>query len=205
MIERREVQKDRRFSGCRSPGEAVSAVPAPLPDCDRAIRPRRLRPGDQHQPLRRQVGGGARAAPATCAIASRHMRYAWDQFDAYFGPERVGEVAVPSAYAAARAGRPGPLGPRTPRAAYTAISLSLNMLRGGSRCTIIVSRPLCIRPVDTEFYTPRLGRRRPYIIVVVSGHTEFYAPDPPAISRSRVSHIFWSCRRSCLTSASISR
>ena len=38
------------------------------------------------------------------------MRYAWDQFDAYFGVERVGRVA--NARRAARPGLAGPLGSR---------------------------------------------------------------------------------------------
>ena len=45
----------------RLPGahDAVSHLPPALPRRHRAVRPRRLRPGDQLQPLRRQVGGRA--------------------------------------------------------------------------------------------------------------------------------------------------
>ena len=42
------------------------------------------------------------------------MRYAWDQFDAYFGPERLGRIG--SAARTAGDGGDGPLGPRHGRA-----------------------------------------------------------------------------------------
>ena len=52
------------------------------------------------------------------------MRYAWDQFDAYFGPDRVGHARQPAA--AAGAGGAGPVGPRhrgprTPLSRYLSI------------------------------------------------------------------------------------
>ena len=52
-------------------------------------------------------------APHVCYCHSP-MRYAWDQFDAYFGPEQVGRVAEPGA--AAGHGRAGALGCRDGRA-----------------------------------------------------------------------------------------
>ena len=39
-------------------------LPAALPDRGRAVRPRRLRPGRQHEPLRGQIGGRARPGAA---------------------------------------------------------------------------------------------------------------------------------------------
>ena len=50
--------------------DAIPAIPAALPVRHRAVRPRRLRPGDQLQPLRRQVGRRA-GARGTCATAIR--------------------------------------------------------------------------------------------------------------------------------------
>ncbi|MCK7529299.1 MAG: hypothetical protein MZV64_72995 [Ignavibacteriales bacterium] len=90
---------------------ALPALPAAVPRGGRAARPRRLRPGHQHQPLR---GEGRRAAPA----GARHlcycltpMRYAWDQFDEYFGAARTGSgrrsrSAARSLALAARGGTP---------------------------------------------------------------------------------------------------
>ena len=66
------------------------------------------------------------------------MRYAWDQFDAYFGPQRLGSVG--SADDAARSWPGWRDGIATPRTARTAMSLSLTMLRAGSADTIIASR-----------------------------------------------------------------
>ena len=52
------------------------------------------------------------------------MRYAWDQFDAYFGPDRVGRLG--NMRAAAGAGGTGAMGPRhggprTPLSRYLSI------------------------------------------------------------------------------------
>ena len=69
------------------------------------------------------------------------MRYAWDQFDAYFGPEQVGGAGRA---AAAGHGPAGALGRAPRRAAWTALSRILNMLRGESADTIIARRPSCI-------------------------------------------------------------
>ena len=80
------------------------------------------------------------------------MRYAWDQFDAYFGPQRVG--APGQRRAEAGDGPPGPLGPRHGRPRPTAISLFLSMLRGGSGCTIIVSRRSSTRRSIPRHFTP---------------------------------------------------
>ena len=58
------------------------------------------------------VAKAAIARPGSVHICYCHtpMRYAWDQFDAYFGPARVGAVA--SALLAPGDGGAGPLGPR---------------------------------------------------------------------------------------------
>ena len=50
---------------------ALPPLPAAVPVRDRAVRSRRLRPGDQREPLRRQGGGraGTRAAPLLLPLA----------------------------------------------------------------------------------------------------------------------------------------
>ena len=57
----------------RAPGAeaALPALPATLPRRHRGLRPRRLRPGDQHQPLRRQGGdpGAGRRPPLLLLLA----------------------------------------------------------------------------------------------------------------------------------------
>ncbi len=154
MIERRLVKRSA-IQWLPFAGRFYRAVPAAVSDRRRAIRSRRLRPGDQHQPLRRQVGGRDRPGPASLLLP--------DADALRVGPVRCvfrpgsGRARAERA-AAAGAGRAGPLGPRHRRAAYTAISLFLNMLRGGSRCTIIVSRPLCIpRSIPSSTHPPRRG------------------------------------------------
>ena len=72
------------------------------------------------------------------------MRYAWDQFDAYFGPERVGAAGEPLALSAG-AGAAGAVGRGHGRRACTASSPTRGTLRGGSADTIIARRRSCIR------------------------------------------------------------
>ena len=76
---------------------------------------------------------------------------------------------------AAGHGRGWPAGTATRRTAWTAMSLSLIMLRAGSADTIIARRQWCIRP-STPFFTIRMAR-------------------PLSVTR-------WSCRRSFPTSES---
>ena len=93
-------------------------------------------------------------APHVCYCHSP-MRYAWDQFDAYFGPAQVGAARV--AAAPAGAGAAGAVGSRHGAAASTALSRILITLRGESAGTIIAGRPSCI-PLSTRPFT---GRTRP--------------------------------------------
>ena len=72
------------------------------------------------------------------------MRYAWDQFDHYFGPDRVGHGR--HARWRDRFWRAGPLGRRDGAAALTAMWLFHIMLRAESADTIIASRTSCTRP-----------------------------------------------------------
>jgi glycosyltransferase involved in cell wall biosynthesis len=88
------------------------------------------------------------------------MRYAWDQFDAYFGPERVGKLA-------SRLLRPVMAGmARWDRATegrvhrYLAISQYV-----ARRIALYYNRKstLVYPPVDTEFYTPDTVRPAPSV------------------------------------------
>ena len=111
------------------------------------------------------------------------MRYAWDQFDAYFGPERIG--ARGSAAAAPGPGVAGPLGSRHGSTACTAISLFLNMLRGGSRCTIIASRPSCIhRSIPSSSRRDRVARQ-PAAFLIVSALVPYKRVDLAMIAARR--------------------
>ena len=94
------------------------------------------------------------------------MRYAWDQFDAYFGPDRVGPAR--SRAAAAGHGAAGAMGCATRPGGSTASSRTRSMLRAGSADTIIVRSTVVYPPVDTDFYRPRLAVRDPATFLVVS-------------------------------------
>ena len=94
------------------------------------------------------------------------MRYAWDQFDAYFGPGRIG--TIPSAVmrrAMARLARwDRDTADRADR--YVAIShyVAGRIRRYYNREAVVV-----YPPVDTEFFHPdeaRAGRQDPYALVV---------------------------------------
>ena len=140
-IERATNRAVVRRSGCPAAGRRYRQLPAALPDRRRAVRPRRLRSRHQQQPLRRQVGRSPDGPLHVCYCHSP-MRYAWDQFDAYFGPASGGTADEPAAAAGhGRAWRGGT--PRRP-AGWTASSRTLTMLRAGSADTIIAGRPLCI-------------------------------------------------------------
>ena len=81
------------------------------------------------------------------------MRYAWDQFDAYFGPERVGTAGQPGAAAGAwrgwRAGIAATAG-RVDR--YVAIS---HYVAGRIRRYYNRQATVVYPPVDTDFLPPR--------------------------------------------------
>jgi len=90
------------------------------------------------------------------------MRYAWDQFDAYFGPDRLGRasrvaraVMRPLArWDAATSGRPQ---------RYVANSqyVARRIRRYYNRSAVVVAPP-----VDTVFYTPAARPPEPYLLVV---------------------------------------
>jgi glycosyltransferase involved in cell wall biosynthesis len=90
------------------------------------------------------------------------MRYAWDQFDAYFGPERLGRASRLARAAlrplarwdAATSGRPD---------RYVANSqyVARRIRRYYNRSAAVVAPP-----VDTVFYTPAAGGPEPYLLVV---------------------------------------
>ena len=130
----------------------------------RSFRPRSsssistVRPGRQQQPLRARSRSIAPGRARHLCYCLTPMRYAWDQFDAYFGPERLGPARQPAD--AAGHGRGWPAGTATRPTASTAMSLSLIMLRAGSADTIIARRPWCIRRSTRSFFHPD-GRRRP--------------------------------------------
>ena len=81
----------RRSSGSPSPA-ASTASTSRSSHCRRTLRSRCVCPGDQHEPLPAKsvvVTGRARHL----CFCLTPMWYAWDQFDAYFGPDRVGALA----------------------------------------------------------------------------------------------------------------
>jgi glycosyltransferase involved in cell wall biosynthesis len=90
------------------------------------------------------------------------MRYAWDQFDAYFGPARLGRASRLARAAlrplarwdAATSGRPD---------RYVANSqyVARRIRRYYNRSAAVVAPP-----VDTVFYTPAAGAPGPYLLVV---------------------------------------
>jgi glycosyltransferase involved in cell wall biosynthesis len=93
------------------------------------------------------------------------MRYAWDQFDAYFGPERVGEpmsrVMRPVMAAMARWDR------ATEARVHRYLAISQYVAR---RISLYYNRRSSIvyPPVETTFYTPDPALPRPHGVLVVS-------------------------------------
>jgi glycosyltransferase involved in cell wall biosynthesis len=91
------------------------------------------------------------------------MRYAWDQFDAYFGPERVGatmhHVMRPVMAAMARWDR------ATEARVHRYLAISQYVAR---RIALYYNRQSSIvyPPVETTFYTPEPGRRPQGLLVV---------------------------------------
>ncbi len=72
------------------------------------------------------------------------MRYAWDQFDAYFGKDRLGTAG--SARDAPDHAADGPVGPPNRRPSEPLSWLSHITLRAGSADTIIARQRCCIHP-----------------------------------------------------------
>lgn len=93
------------------------------------------------------------------------MRYAWDQFDAYFGPERVGEtmsrVMRPVMAAMARWDR------ATESRVHRYLAISQYVAR---RIALYYNRQSSIvyPPVETTFYTPDAAAPPPQGVLVVS-------------------------------------
>ena len=113
IIERRRVRHVARSSGCRLPGRLYRHY---LPLFPMAIEQFDLDGYDlvlstSHCAAKSVVVPGRTRHLCYCLTP---MRYAWDQFDAYFGPERVGRVG--SRADAAGDGGDGPVGPRDGRA-----------------------------------------------------------------------------------------
>ena len=85
--------RERRL--CRdSPGvhAVLPALPAPVPARRRTVRPRSVRPGHQHQPLRRQVGDPDRAGTPPLLLPHAHALRVGPVRTAYFGVERLGRL-----------------------------------------------------------------------------------------------------------------
>ena len=91
------------------------------------------------------------------------MRYAWDQFDAYFGPAQVGRVR--SRAAAAGPGAPGALGRRHRAPAWTASWPIPDMLRGRIRRYYNREAASCI-PLWTRTSTARPPPGAEYFLIV---------------------------------------
>ena len=85
------------------------------------------------------------------------MRYAWDQFDAYFGEGRVGHDEEPRAAAGTERARPAGTPPRP--GGSTAMWPSLSTLPAGSGGTIIV-RPTSSTPRSIQASIHRMTRLR---------------------------------------------
>ena len=113
------------------------------------------------------VAKSALAAPNAVHICYclTPMRYAWDQFDAYFGPRTAGPASQRRHARWSWTGWRG--GTARPPRAQTAMSLSLIMLPGESADTIIARRLWCIRRSTLIFSIPT-GEHAPgrYALVV---------------------------------------
>jgi glycosyltransferase involved in cell wall biosynthesis len=110
------------------------------------------------------------AAKAVIAPGARHlcycftpMRYAWDQFDAYFGPARLGAIGSRAAAAVMRrlARWDRDTSGRVNR--YVAISRHV-----ASRIRRYYNRDAAVvyPPVDTDFFQPRAGAPDSYVLIV---------------------------------------
>jgi glycosyltransferase involved in cell wall biosynthesis len=92
------------------------------------------------------------------------MRYAWDQFDAYFGPARVGRVMSRCIYRPllARMARwDAATAPRVHRFLADSRHVAGRIRRYYNRASTIV-----YPPVDTAFYTPGLDRPGSHFLIV---------------------------------------
>ena len=95
------------------------------------------------------------------------MRYAWDQFDAYFGPEQVGTARQPAA--AAGAGARWPAGTRATAGRVDRFLANSQYVAGRIRRYYNRGSTVVYPPVDTAFYrsrTPRPPRPEPASSIV---------------------------------------
>ena len=182
LIERRRVKRSA-IQWLPFAGRLYRAIPAAVPDRRRAIRSRRLRPGDQHEPLRRQVGGRDRPRAASLLLPDADALRVGPVrrvFRARSCRERLATALLrPVLAALARWDR------ATEGRVHRYLAISQYVAR---RIALYYNRQstLVYPPVDTEFYAPasRFAGR--------AGH------QPAARSFS------W-CQRSCRTSAWTSR
>ena len=151
----------RRSSGCRSTRRSSSScrgverllppLPAALPDRDRAVRPRRLRPGRQHQPLRGQVGRHAPGAPPPLllpdadALRLGPVRRLFRPASGWAGRQRACMRPVMAGWRGGTATRPA----ASDR--YVAIS---HYVAGRIRRYYNREATVVYPPVDTEFFHP---------------------------------------------------
>ena len=150
--------RDRRSSsGCRGAGAGTATI-CRSSRRRRAVRPRRFRPvsARSHCAAKSVVAAGRARHLCYCHTP---MRYAWDQFDAYFGPARLGAWRTLARPASAPPGAVGRRDDAQPPAPLS--SRILNMLHSGSADTIIVAAVVVHPPVDTTFYHARDGTVRP--------------------------------------------
>ena len=129
-----------------------------FPFADRAVRPRRLRPRRQHQPLCGQVGGRARAGPGISATASRPCATPGTSSTPISG--RSGSAPRRSAALRPILARLARWDRDTAHRVHRYLAISQYVAR---RIGLYYNRQSTIvyPPVDTEFFTPGRGARPP--------------------------------------------
>ena len=146
------ASRRRSCSGCRWRRTHYRQLPAALPVRHRAVRPRRLRPGDQLEPLRRQGGGRARtrAAPLLLPLADAVCVGSVRRLFRTGAGGRAGEPLVlpPGAGAA------GAMGRGDGRARATASSPTRAHVAGRIRRYYNREATIVYPPVDTVFFHP---------------------------------------------------
>ena len=147
------------------------------------------------QPLRGEVGGDAAGRARHLCYCLTPMRYAWDQFDAYFGP-RTGRAASPAPLLRPVLARAGPLG-RAPRPAASDryLAISQYVARQDRAGTIIVDRRSCIPRSTPTFYTPEPRRLPSADFLVVSALVPYKRVDLAIDGRAARRRPLWHRRR----------
>ena len=141
-----------RVSACPLATRLLPALPAALPDGRRAVRPRRLRPRHQHQPLRGQVGRQAGPGRGTSATASRRCATRGTSSTPTSG--RRASAPLASAAGAAGPGAAGAVGRRDGGPRGPLSSRSLSTLRRRIRRYYNRDAGVVYPPVDTDFFQP---------------------------------------------------